>query len=456
MTRYSCVVAAGCYIFLGEAISSPTPSEVRSSQSLNFDFEADDRYGDIVAWSRPRQDVAEDSFFQRLKLEFMRQKRGARHYLGIAKTRERFDSDSGEKKNHDRHGIVGGADEPVWVHVLIWVALVLLACFNAIFNGLTLGLLSLDVMSLEIMAKGAGDKKKRECAAAILPIRQMGNLLLATLLLGNSLTMAVFSILLADVVSPVVAIVLSVTVLFIFCDILPNSICHKYSLQIGARMAWLCWFFIIIFFPVCYPTAKFLDCLLGTDIGTIHSRKELIQMLGIYIEKGALDKETGDVMRGALKNRDRKIRDVMSASDKIYMLPGHRKLDLATIAEIFRSGKSRIPVYRNGPNEIVGLLMTKDLIFCDPDDSMLVADFVRIFGRGFLIFQDDVTVGEAFVKFMRSKSHLAMVQTIIADEAKDPFPQVVGLVTLEDVIEEFIQGIFIFLFSFFSIQVWNL
>eukprot|EP00398_MALV-I-01_sp_L67-1_P000077 gene77-127_t len=233
--------------------------------------------------------------------------------------------------------------EPTYERVLIIFALVGLAILNACFNGLTLGLLSLDVMSLEIIANGSADEKKAEYARRILPLRRMGNLLLSTLLLGNSLTMAVFSILLADVASPAVSIVISVTVLYLFCDIIPNSTCHRYSLQIGARMIWLCWIFIVIFFPICYPTGKFLDWIFGDDIGTIHSRKELVQMLGIYIEKGALDKETADVMRGALSSQDAKITEVMTPSSRTYMLSGSRKLDLATIAEIFRSGKSRIP-----------------------------------------------------------------------------------------------------------------
>jgi metal transporter CNNM len=65
-----------------------------------------------------------------------------------------------------------------------------LACclllLSGLFSGLTLGLMSLDMVSLEILAEG-GEEQERECAKKILPIRAKGNLLLCTLLLGNTM-----------------------------------------------------------------------------------------------------------------------------------------------------------------------------------------------------------------------------------------------------------------------------
>ena len=67
---------------------------------------------------------------------------------------------------------------------------ILLACclllLSGLFSGLTLGLMSLDMVSLEILAEG-GEEQERECAKQILPIRAKGNLLLCTLLLGNTM-----------------------------------------------------------------------------------------------------------------------------------------------------------------------------------------------------------------------------------------------------------------------------
>ena len=71
---------------------------------------------------------------------------------------------------------------PVWV---TGFSSAILLIFSALFSGLTLGLMSLDVIGLDIIAQ-AGDPDERKYAKIILPVRSKGNLLLCTLLLGNT------------------------------------------------------------------------------------------------------------------------------------------------------------------------------------------------------------------------------------------------------------------------------
>ena len=81
-----------------------------------------------------------------------------------------------------RWEFVAPAIFPVWV---TGFSSAILLIFSALFSGLTLGLMSLDVIGLDIIAQ-AGDPDERKYAKIILPVRSKGNLLLCTLLLGNT------------------------------------------------------------------------------------------------------------------------------------------------------------------------------------------------------------------------------------------------------------------------------
>jgi metal transporter CNNM len=65
------------------------------------------------------------------------------------------------------------------------------------------------------------------------------------------------------------------------------------------------------------------------------------------------------------------------------MLSSDVTLSYDTLIAIFKAGHSRIPIYAGSDiNDIIGLLLTKDLIFIDPDDEVPISSFIEIFGRG--------------------------------------------------------------------------
>ena len=136
-----------------------------------------------------------------------------------------------------------------------------------------------------------------------------------------------------------------------------------------------------IFAPIAWPLSAGLDFFLGDEIGTIHSRKELMRLLQIHVQEGALKKEEGDLVTGALKFRNKKLKSVMTHLDDCFLMHKSAVLDYATLLEISNSGFSRIPVYKDTVNEIVGVLVAKDLIFVDPEDQLPMMQFLRVFGR---------------------------------------------------------------------------
>jgi hypothetical protein len=87
---------------------------------------------------------------------------------------------------------------------------------------------------------------------------------------------------------------------------------------------------------------------------------------------------------------------------------------------------------------VIGLLFVKDLIFIDPEDDTRVADFVDIFGRGVHVVWPDDKLGDVLRELKRGRSHMAVVRDVNNEDDRDPFYEIKGIITLEDIIEEII------------------
>jgi hypothetical protein len=87
---------------------------------------------------------------------------------------------------------------------------------------------------------------------------------------------------------------------------------------------------------------------------------------------------------------------------------------------------------------VIGLLFVKDLIFIDPEDETRVADFVEIFGRGVHVVWPDDKLGDVLRELKRGRSHMAVVRDVNNEDDRDPFYEIKGIITLEDIIEEII------------------
>lgn len=107
---------------------------------------------------------------------------------------------------------------PLWVQVVI---ICICLCFSALFSGLNLGLMSLDRTDLKILCNTGTDSEKRY-ANAIQPVRDHGNFLLCSILLGNVLVNSTFTILLDSLTSGLIAIVCSTLLIVIFGEITPQ------------------------------------------------------------------------------------------------------------------------------------------------------------------------------------------------------------------------------------------
>ncbi|KAM4703571.1 metal transporter CNNM2 isoform 2-T2 [Rhinophrynus dorsalis] len=326
---------------------------------------------------------------------------------------------------------------PFWLQV-IFIALLL--CLSGMFSGLNLGLMALDPMELRIV-QNCGTEKEKNYAKRIEPVRRQGNYLLCSLLLGNVLVNTTLTILLDDIAgSGLVAVVVSTIGIVIFGEIVPQAICSRHGLAVGANTIFLTKFFMMMTFPASYPVSKLLDCVLGQEIGTVYNREKLLEMLRVTDPYNDLVKEELNIIQGALELRTKTVEDVMTPLRDCFMMAGDAVLDFNTMSEIMESGYTRIPVYEGERSNIVDLLFVKDLAFVDPDDCTPLKTITRFYNHPLHFVFNDTKLDAMLEEFKKGKSHLAIVQRVNNEGEGDPFYEVLGIVTLEDVIEEIIKS----------------
>uniref|UniRef100_A0A1A7XTR1 Metal transporter n=1 Tax=Iconisemion striatum TaxID=60296 RepID=A0A1A7XTR1_9TELE len=325
----------------------------------------------------------------------------------------------------------------------MWLQAILISCLlvlSGMFSGLNLGLMALDPMELRIV-QSCGTDKEKKYARKIEPIRSKGNYLLCSLLLGNVLVNTTLTILLDDLIgSGLGAVVASTIGIVIFGEIVPQALCSRHGLAVGANTILVTKFFMLLTFPLSFPISKLLDVLLGQEIGTVYNREKLVGMLKVTEPYNDLDKEELNMIQGALELRTKTVEDVMTPLANCFMIHADAVLDFNTMSEIMESGYTRIPVYDDERSNIVDILYVKDLAFVDPDDCTNLKTITKFYNHPVHFVFHDTKLDAMLEEFKKGKSHLAIVQKVNNEGEGDPFYEVLGLVTLEDVIEEIIKS----------------
>ncbi|XP_054036766.1 LOW QUALITY PROTEIN: metal transporter CNNM4 [Rissa tridactyla] len=326
---------------------------------------------------------------------------------------------------------------PLWLQVILIAGLLVL---SGMFSGLNLGLMALDPMELRIV-QNCGTEKEKRYARKIEPIRRKGNYLLCSLLLGNVLVNTTLTILLDDLIgSGIGAVVASTIGIVIFGEIVPQALCSRHGLAVGANTIVVTKFFMLVTFPLSYPISKLLDCILGQEIGTVYNREKLVEMLKVTEPYNDLVREELNMIQGALELRTKTVEDVMTPLQNCFMINSDAILDFNTMSEIMESGYTRIPVYEDERSNIMDILYVKDLAFVDPDDCTPLKTITKFYNHPVHVVFHDTKLDAMLEEFKKGKSHLAIVQKVNNEGEGDPFYEVLGLVTLEDVIEEIIKS----------------
>jgi len=251
------------------------------------------------------------------------------------------------------------------------------------------------------------------------------------------------------------AVLASTALIVLFGEIIPQAVCARYGLAIGAVFAWPVWILERMMFPIAYPIAKSLDWILGSSHETRYRRSQLKELVALHAEseRGPLDEGEVRYLRNILDMQSKTVENVYTRLENVFSLDLNTRLDRKVMKRVFEAGHSRIPVFVDSPAMILGCILAKNLILVDPDGSSSLSSLPL---RRLPVVEKSTALWEMLKTFEQGGSHMAVVvddilpangvdgeatektpllkRTIVqnADEVRT----VLGIVCMEDVLEE--------------------
>ncbi|KAG6330079.1 hypothetical protein ID866_9011 [Astraeus odoratus] len=322
------------------------------------------------------------------------------------------------------------SSDPHSPEFIVFVCLIpVLVLLSGVFAGLTLGYMSLDETQLNVLSMSGTPQQKRY-ANKIKPIRKDGHLLLVTLLLANMIVNETLPVISDPVLGGgVQSVVVSTVLIVIFSEIIPQSLCTRHGLYLGAKMAGFTQFLIYFLGVVAWPVAKLLEFILGPHHGIIYRRAELKELIAMHSSisphGGDLNTDTVTIIGATLDLQEKVVKQAMTPIENVFMLSIDSTLDYESLKRICLTGHSRVPVYEevevpanSGRMEkvkrIIGILLVKHCVLLDPKDSIPLRKLPL--NKVPFVPNNESLLG-ILDKFQEGRSHMAIVSRFSVEKA---------------------------------------
>jgi magnesium and cobalt transporter len=182
--------------------------------------------------------------------------------------------------------------------------------------------------------------------------------------------------------------------------------------------------------PSTQPARTWLERISHLVSGEPRNIDELLDELRSAQANGLLSNDTLSMVEGAIEVADLRVRDVMIARTHMVSLPVSAPLD-EVVRRVIESGHSRFPVHGDDPDEILGILLAKDLLKCFVDAAAPCN--MRSLLRPTVLIPESKKLNILLKEFRLSRNHMAIVV--------DEYGGISGLITIEDVLEEIVGEI---------------
>uniref|UniRef100_A0A4W6DK89 Metal transporter n=1 Tax=Lates calcarifer TaxID=8187 RepID=A0A4W6DK89_LATCA len=324
---------------------------------------------------------------------------------------------------------------PPW-GLAVLIVLLLLVC--GLLRTVNLSLLWLDPVELYVL-HSCGSEEEKRAAKRLEPIRRRGNFLTCSLLFLCAVGHSVLGVLLYRALGSIVsAVFTSGLLIFFLAELAPHIVCSGYGFQLAPALTWLAQVCMVLTCPLSCPLGLILDLALRRDISTCGIRERAMEMIRTNVNDPYSEFVKEEFSRGTL--RIKTVEDILTPLKDCFMLPSSAVLDFSTMSEIMQCGYTRVPIYEEERSNIVEILYVKDLALVDPDDCTPMTTITKFYNHPLHFVFNDTKLDAMLEEFKKGNSHMAIVQKVNNEGEGDPFYEVLGLVTLEDVIEEIIKS----------------
>jgi Mg2+/Co2+ transporter CorB len=326
-------------------------------------------------------------------------------------------------------------------------AILILLLLSAFFSGSETALTAASRGKLRAQADRGSKGAERA-----LSITEDNERLIGSVLLGNnlvnilaaSLATALFTRVLGESGVAVATLVMTLLVL-IFAEVLPKTYAITNSEAAASLVAPVIRYVILLFAPVVAAVRALVRVLLrlfgvrtDPDTHILAVREEIMGALSIGHSEGVVEKEDRDRILGALDLADRMVEEIMLHRSEIEMLDAALPAS-EIVAKCLDSAHTRLPLYRDDAENIVGVIHAKDLlraIYARREaagkENLTEFDVMDVAMEPYFV-PETTTLDEQMRQFLVRRTHFALVV--------DEYGALRGLITLEDILEEIVGEI---------------
>ena len=316
------------------------------------------------------------------------------------------------------------------------VFLAILVCFSGFFSGSEVALVGVSKAKVNQLVK-----EKARGSSSLYKLKSNPSRMLAAINLGNALTNVGSSALATQISLGLfgsnglaIAIGIMTFILLVFGEITPKSYCFANATKISLKVSGIILIFSYVLYPFVILFEKITRGMLQIAGSSHHpppiTEQEIYNIIEQGLEDKVLKKHEKELVHGALKFDDTVIHSVMTPRTKMFMLPS-KTLLFDALPLISKSGFSRIPIYKETTDQIVGILHVRDLLkHLERDEKMI--NLESIARKPIFASQEQKTS-----KLLREMQERQIHMAIVVDE----FGGVEGCVTLEDLLEEIVGEI---------------